>query len=85
MNFLTTHTLTLYGFVSVTLMLIFYAFENRSHWFVLLFAGACLMSSIYGFLQGAAPFGAVEGVWTLVALRRWMTLRAAPTTTAVQT
>lgn len=76
MNFLTTHALTVYGFISVALMLVFYALENRSHWFVLLFAGACLMSSIYGFLQGAAPFGAVEGIWTFVALKRWMTLRA---------
>jgi hypothetical protein len=75
--------LTAYGFVSVALMLVFYAMEDRSHWFVLLFAGACLMSSIYGFLQGAWPFGAVEGIWTFVALRRWMTLRtpAAPTAT----
>jgi len=57
-------------------MLVFYALEDRAHWFVLLFAVACLMSSIYGFLQGAWPFGAVEGVWTLVALRRWTNLKS---------
>ena len=52
--------LTLYGFISVSLMLVFYAFESRSPWFVLLFAVSCAMSSLYGFLQGAWPFGAVE-------------------------
>jgi hypothetical protein len=63
--------LTAYGFFSVSLMLLFYALEDRSHWCVLAFAGSCAMSSAYGFLQGAWPFGLVEGVWTLVALRRW--------------
>jgi hypothetical protein len=84
MSTLTAHALTIYGFVSVALMLVFYALEDRSHWFVLLFAAACLMSSIYGFLQGAWPFGAVEGVWTVVALRRWMMLRAPAASPAIQ-
>jgi hypothetical protein len=63
--------LTLFGLVAVTLMLVFYACEDRSPWFVLAFAGACALGSIYGFLQGAWPFGLVEAAWTLVALRRW--------------
>lgn len=63
--------LTAYGLVSVSLMLIFYGLEERSAIFVLLFAVACVMASIYGFLQGAWPFGLVESVWALVALRRW--------------
>jgi len=67
--------LNLFGFVSVSLMLLFYALENWSPWFVLAFAGSCLSSSIYGFLQGAWPFGLVEGVWTFVALWRWWKLR----------
>ena len=45
--------------------------EARSHWFVLLFAGACALGSAYGFLQGAWPFGLVEAIWAVVALRRW--------------
>lgn len=64
------HALTLYGFVSVILMLVFYALEDKSPWFVLAFAASCAMSSLYGFLQGAWPLVLVEGVWTLVALRR---------------
>ena len=56
-------------------MLVCYAFEARSHWFVLAFAVACALASLYGFLQGAWPFGVVEAVWAVVALRRWWTAR----------
>ena len=63
--------LTLFGLVAVTLMLVTYALEKRSHWFILAFAGACVLGSVYGFLQGAWPFGLVEAVWAVVALRRW--------------
>ncbi len=63
--------LTLFGAVSVTTMLLAYALETRSPWFVLLFAGACLASSAYGFLQGAWPFGVVELIWSGVAVTRW--------------
>ena len=63
--------LTLFGLFAVSAMLICYALEDRSPWFVLGFAGACALGSIYGFLQGAWPFGAVEAVWSVVAARRW--------------
>jgi hypothetical protein len=62
--------LTLYGLVAVSLMLLFYALEDRSRAFILAFAAACAMASVYGFLQGPWPFGVVEAVWSLVALRR---------------
>lgn len=63
--------LALFGLVSVTAMLVCYALEDRSRWFVLAFAGACAMGSVYGFLQRAWPFGVVEAIWSLVAVRRW--------------
>lgn len=63
--------LTLFGLFAVSAMLVCYALESRSHWFVLGFAVACALGSIYGFLQGAWPFGVVEAVWAVVALRRW--------------
>jgi hypothetical protein len=66
---------TIFGLVAVTLMLVFYSLENRSPLFVAAFAGACMMGSAYGFLQGAWPFGLVEAVWSIVALRRWWHLR----------
>ena len=64
-------TLTVFGLIAVTLMLIFYALEKRSRWYTLGFALACVLGSVYGFLQGAWPFGLVEAVWSLVAVRRW--------------
>lgn len=63
--------LTLFGLAAVSLMLVFYAAEDRSHWFVLAFAGACLLASAYGFLQGAWPFGVVEAIWAAIAFQRW--------------
>ena len=68
--------LSLFGLAAVTAMLIFYAVEDRSPWFVLAFAAACGLGSAYGFLQGAWPFGLVEAVWALVALRRWLKVRS---------
>ncbi len=63
--------LTAFGLLAVSLMLVTYALESRGRGYVLAFAGACVLGSAYGFLQGAWPFGLVEGVWSLVALRRW--------------
>ena len=63
--------LTLFGLFAVSLMLVTYALEDRSRWFVLAFAAACALGSIYGFLQGAWPFGLVEAIWAVVALRRF--------------
>jgi hypothetical protein len=64
-------SLTIFGLFAVTAMLVTYALEKRSSWFILAFAGACVLGSAYGFLQGAWPFGLVEAVWAIVAARRW--------------
>jgi hypothetical protein len=63
--------LTAFGLFAVTAMLVCYALDDRSHWWGLGFACACVLGSIYGFLQGAWPFGIVEGIWAIVAARRW--------------
>jgi len=63
--------ITFFGLFAVTAMLVCYALENSSPWFVLGFAGACALGSAYGFLQGAWPFGLVEAVWSVVAAQRW--------------
>lgn len=70
--------LTGFGLFSVGAMLIFYALEDRSPWFVFGFAVSCALGSAYGFLQGAWPFGIVEAIWALVALRRWRTQAMSP-------
>ena len=63
--------LSLFGLFAVTAMMVCYALENRSRWFILAFAAFCVLASVYGFLQGAWPFGLVEGVWSLIAVGRW--------------
>jgi hypothetical protein len=63
--------LTAFGLFAVTAGVICYALEERGPWFILAFAVTCALGSVYGFLQGAWPFGLVEIVWTVVALRRW--------------
>jgi hypothetical protein len=65
------NALTLFGLLAVSAMLVCYAMENRCRGWTLGFAFACALGSAYGFLQGAWPFGRVEGVWALVALARW--------------
>ena len=63
--------LSLFGLMAVSATLLFYALEDRNPWYVLAFAGACALASIYGFLQGAWPFGVVEAIWAAVAAHRW--------------
>jgi hypothetical protein len=71
------NALTLFGLVAVTAMLVTYALERRSPWYILGFAGACALGSVYGFLQGAWPFGVVEAVFAAVAIWRWRAVRRA--------
>ena len=68
--------LTVFGLFAVTAMLVFYALEDRDAVFILGFAAACVLGSIYGFLQGAWPFGIVEAIWAAVAARRWFLKRS---------
>lgn len=63
--------LSLFGLFAVSVMVVCYAFETHSKWFILGFAVACLLGSAYGFLQGAWPFGIVEIAWSGIAMRRW--------------
>lgn len=68
---MTLDALSLFGLFAVAAALISYAFEDRSPWWIFAFAIACILSSVYGFLQGAWPFGVIEIAWTIVALLRW--------------
>jgi hypothetical protein len=63
--------LTLFGLFAVAAMLLCYAFERKGRQYILGFSVACVLGSVYGFLQGAWPFGLVEAIWALVALNRW--------------
>jgi hypothetical protein len=67
--------LTVFGVVSLAFMMLMYALERRGRVFILAFAVGCLLSGTYGFLSGAWPFGVVEAIWCLVALRRFIDQR----------
>ena len=69
--------ITLFGVVALTFMMVMYAMERRGPGFIAAFALGCALSSIYGFLSGAWPFGVVEAIWCVVALRRFALVRAA--------
>jgi hypothetical protein len=71
--------LTAFGLAAVTAMLVAYALEERGAAWILVFAFACAAGSVYGFLQGAWPFGVVEAIWAVVALRRWLQRRGSET------
>ena len=66
--------LTIFGVLALTFMMAMYGLESRGRIFVLAFALGCALSSAYGFLSGAWPFGAVEAVWVVLAVRRWWAL-----------
>jgi hypothetical protein len=70
---------TIYGVMAVTFMMVMYAFERRHRAFILAFAAGCVMSSLYGFLAGAWPFGVVEIIWSAVAVLRYRSLPKAAT------
>jgi hypothetical protein len=70
--------LTLFGACAVTFMMLMYALERRDRRFVLAFAAGCLLSSTYGFLAGTWPFGAVEAIWSVIAVTRYLDLREGP-------
>jgi hypothetical protein len=66
---------TIYGVVALTFMMTMYALEQRNERYILGFALGCLLSSSYGFLSGAWPFGVVEGVWSIIAFQRFRSTR----------
>lgn len=66
-----TTAVTIYGVSAVSFMMGMYALEHRGRQFILAFAFGCLLSSAYGFLSGAWPFGVVEFIWSGIALRRY--------------
>jgi hypothetical protein len=70
------NAITAFGVCALTFMMVMYALERRHAGFVAAFAIGCFLSSAYGFLSGAWPFGVVEAVWGLVACRRFLAARA---------
>jgi hypothetical protein len=67
--------LTLFGVASLTFMMLMYGLEGRGRRYVLAFSVGCALSSIYGFMSGAWPFGAIEAIWTVLAARKFAVAR----------
>ncbi len=63
---------TIYGVCALSFMMVMYALESRNRRYIAAFAFGCALSSSYGFLAGAWPFGVVEAIWTFIALRRYV-------------
>lgn len=70
------NAITVYGVVVLVFMMTMYALEGRHIRFVAAFAVGCALSSSYGFAAGAWPFGVVEALWSLIALRRYLSSRS---------
>jgi hypothetical protein len=63
--------LTAFGVASLTFMVLMYGLEERGRRYVLAFSIGCALSSIYGFMSGAWPFGVIEAIWTVLAARKF--------------
>ena len=63
--------LTTFGFIAVSIMFISYWTEERSKWLVVVFAIGCGLTSFYSGLAGVYPITVIEGLWALVALRKF--------------
>ena len=72
--------LTAFGASAVSFMVLMYALEHRHPGYTLGFACGCGLASAYGFLAGTWPFGVVEALWAVIAVRRWRTRRFTKTT-----
>jgi len=67
--------ITAFGVTALLFMMAMYILEHRGRRYILGFALGCALSSAYGFLSGAWPFGAIEAAWCLIALRRFQVAR----------
>jgi len=64
------------GIAAVVIMVASYAVEDWSPIFVLIFAFGCALAAFYAWLIGSIPFLVAEGIWSVIALRRWWRRRA---------
>ncbi|MFC0243345.1 hypothetical protein [Rhodopseudomonas telluris] len=61
-----------FGLIAVAVMVLSYALEDHSVWFILVFAVACGLGAISSFLHGVWPLGIITAVWAGIALRRFL-------------
>ncbi len=59
------------GIVAIVIMVGSYALEKRGPVFIASFAVGCALAASYAFLIGSYPFLIAEGLWAIIAARRW--------------
>ena len=59
------------GIISVIIMVTSYGLEHKSPIFIAIFSFGCVLAATYALLLGSIPFLIAEGVWAIIALRRW--------------
>ena len=65
------------GIVAIVTMVASYALERRGTVFIAIFAAGCALAAVYAYLIESYPFLVAEGIWALIAARRWYVARAA--------
>lgn len=63
------------GIVAIATMVVCYALEKRGTIFIAAFAAGCALAAVYAYLIGSYPFLVAEGIWAVVAARRWQVAR----------
>ena len=76
MSNLSINTIEIFGIVAIIIMVTSYALEDKSHIFVAIFAVGCACAALYAFLIKSYPFLFAEGIWAVIAFKRWQRLRA---------
>lgn len=69
-------SIEIFGAIAVSSMVICYALEKKSHYFVLGFSISCSAAALYAFLIQSWPFAVIEMVWSIIAARRWISARS---------
>ena len=64
--------LTVFGSIAVSIMVAAYWLEDRSRWFILIFAGASVATAVYSGLAEVYPVTVIEAIWSVIALRRFV-------------
>lgn len=60
------------GLIAVIIMVTSYAFEHRGPNYILVFSIGCALAAFYAFLIGSTPFLLAEGIWALIAFKRYL-------------
>ena len=63
------------GIVAIATMVTSYALEKRGTVFIAAFAAGCALAAVYAWLIGSYPFLVAEGIWAVIAARRWQAAR----------